>query len=193
MLNNLSKEPPIPFIGTVVKFEEQKEQVEGLGWGWRYKVAIFDNYSPQEAEIPDTQIEYAIALLGVSDGSGAADHRRSVRIAQGDTVVGFKYGGKRGVALIFGVFPRTKDTVFGDGRFDAKSGYYGKDQDKGLFGIDKETNENSGHNSPKTTKECSNKNKSKPATKKQELFDQLGIGFAENHIGQYKKPSRSTK
>ena len=30
-LNNLSKEPPIPFIGTVVEFNDQKEQVTGQG------------------------------------------------------------------------------------------------------------------------------------------------------------------
>ena len=72
MLNNLSKEPPIPFIGTVVKFENQKDQVEGVGWGWRYKIAIFDAYSPQESDIDDANIEYAIAMLGNSDGSGAS-------------------------------------------------------------------------------------------------------------------------
>ena len=190
MLNNLSKEPLIPFIGTVVKFENQKEQVEGVGWGWRYKIAIFDAYSPQDAEIADSNIEYAIAMLGNCDGSGAADHRRSVRISQGDTVVGFKYGGKRGISIIFGVFPRTKNTVFGDGRFDAKSGYYGNDQPKGLMGRTQEHNENSGHVTPETTKSCANHDKSKSATKKQELFDVQGLSFSENMLGQYKKPRR---
>ena len=190
MLNNLSKEPLIPFIGTVVKFENQKEQVEGVGWGWRYKIAIFDAYSPQDAEIADSNIEYAIAMLGNCDGSGAADHRRSVRISQGDTVVGFKYGGKRGISIIFGVFPRTKNTVFGDGRFDAKSGYYGNDQPKGLMGRTQEHNENSGHVTPETTNNCANHDKSKSATKKQELFDVQGLSFSENMLGQYKKPRR---
>ena len=70
MLNNLSQEPPIPFIGTVVKFDNQKEQVTGSGWGWRYKVALFDSYSSKESEIEDANIEYAIAMAGTSDGSG---------------------------------------------------------------------------------------------------------------------------
>ena len=42
MNNNLSKEPLIFFIGKVVGFDEQEDQVKGGGWGWRYKVAIFD-------------------------------------------------------------------------------------------------------------------------------------------------------
>ena len=103
MLNNLSQEPPIPFIGTVVKFDNQKEQVTGSGWGWRYKVALFDSYSSKESEIEDANIEYAIAMAGTSDGSGGSNFRKSLRISQGDTVVGFKYGGKRGVAIIFGI------------------------------------------------------------------------------------------
>ena len=109
-----------------------------------------------------------------------------MRISQGDTVVGFKYGGKRGISIIFGVFPRTKNTVFGDGRFDAKSGYYGNDQPKGLMGRTQEHNENSGHVTPETTKSCANHDKNKSATKKQELFDVQGLPFSENMLGQYK-------
>ena len=48
-------------------------------------------------------------------------------------------------------------TVFGSGRFDAKSGYFGNDQPKGLFGSKQEFSECAGHESPGTTPRCTNK------------------------------------
>lgn len=188
MLNNLSQEPPIPFIGTVVKFDNQKEQVTGSGWGWRYKVALFDSYSSRESEIEDANIEYAIAMAGTSDGSGGSNLRRSLRISQGDTVVGFKYGGKRGVAIIFGVLARTTNTRFGTGRFDAKSGYFGELQPKGLFGSNQEFNDRRGHDTPNSNPKCSNKDKSVPAKRDTDAFQEIGLNSKENTKGQFKKP-----
>ena len=37
MLNNYSKDSSPIFVATVVSFDDQKEQVTGLGWGWRCK------------------------------------------------------------------------------------------------------------------------------------------------------------
>ena len=187
MLNNLSKDPAVPFIATVVGFEDQKEQVTGLGWGWRCKIAMH-TFASSSAQISDKEFEYGIILAGNSDGTGAADRRRSSRIRQGDTVVGFKYGGKRGIALIFGAIPRTRDTVFGSGRFDAKSGYFGNDQPKGLFGSKQEFSECAGHESPGTTPRCTNKDKTVPAKKKEDLFSKFGLGGVENTLGQFAKP-----
>ena len=42
----------------------KKDQVKGGGWGWRYKVAIFDTYSSKESDIDDDDIEYALLQLG---------------------------------------------------------------------------------------------------------------------------------
>ena len=188
MLNNLSQEPPIPFIGTVVKFDNQKEQVTGSGWGWRYKVALFDSYSSRESEIEDANIEYAIAMAGTSDGSGGSNFRKSLRISQGDTVVGFKYGGKRGVAIIFGVLARTTNTKIGTGRFDTKSGYFGELQPKGLFGSNQEFNDRKGHDTPNSNPKCSNKDKSVPAKRDTDKFQEQGLNSKENVKGQFKKP-----
>ena len=188
MTNNLSKEPPIFFMGKVVGFDEQEDQVKGGGWGWRYKVAIFDTYSSKESDIDDADIEYAIAVASNSDGSGGADRRRSMRISQGDTVIGLKYGGKRGIAFITGIIPRTKNTVFGPGRFDTETGYYVSLQARGLFGSNQEFSECAGHESPGTTPRCANKDKTVPAKKKEEKLKELGLGDTENKIGQLKKP-----
>jgi hypothetical protein len=57
--NNLSKQPSNHYLGVVVNFKEQKEQVTGSGHGWRYKVAIMDSYS-STVDIKDSEIEYAL-------------------------------------------------------------------------------------------------------------------------------------
>jgi len=190
MTNNLSKEPPIFFIGKIISFDKQEDQVKGGGWGWRYKVAIFDNYSSKESDINDVDIEYAIAIASNSDGSGGADRRRSMRISPGDTVIGLKYGGKRGIAFITGIIPRTKNTVFGPNRYDTETGYYVSLQARGLFGSNQEFSECAGHESPGTTPRCTNKDKTVPANKKEDLFSKFGLGGAENKIGQFLKPPK---
>ena len=173
----------------MVSFDDQKEQVTGLGWGWRCKVAMHP-FTSSSVEIKDEELEYAVILATNSDGTGAADRRRSSRIRQGDTVVVAKIGGKRGVSCILGAFPRTKNTVFGSGRFDAKSGYFGNDQPKGLFGSKQEFSECAGHESPGTTSRCTNIDKTVPAKKKEDLFSKFGLGDTENKIGQFLKPPK---
>ncbi len=147
MLNNLTKESIIPFIGTIVKFEDQKDQVSGNGWGWRYKVAIHQYYN-QSSEITDANIEYAIAMLPPTSGSGGAGRGETVKISQGDVVYGHFIGGKRGIALILGLFGRTCETKYGEGRFDSKSGFYGNLQPKNLLNR-QEVNQQSGICFPK--------------------------------------------
>ena len=185
-LNNLSKDPPTPFIGTVVDFDFQEEQVTGVGWGWRYKVALQGFYS---TDADKSKIEYALVMMPSTAGSGAADRRRSARIAQGDTVIGFKYGGDEGISIIFGTIPRPRQVKFGEGLFDAKSGYYSNLQPKGLFGSNQEFSDCGGHESPGTTSRCTNKDKTVRAVMPEEDQNQLGIGpDVTNTKGQLKKP-----
>ena len=190
MLNNYSKDSSPIFVATVVSFDDQKEQVTGLGWGWRCKIAMHP-FTSSSVEIKDEELEYAVILATNSDGTGAADRRRSSRIRQGDTVVVAKIGGKRGVACILGAFPRTKNTVFDPGRFGAKSGYFGNDQPKGLFGSKQEFSECAGHESPETTPRCAHIDKTVPAVMPEENQNQLGIGSGvPNTIGQFLKPPK---
>ena len=149
---------------------------------------MFDSYSSRESEIEDANIEYAIAMAGTSDGSGGSNFRKSLRISQGDTVVGFKYGGKRGVAIIFGILARTTNTKVGTGRFDTKSGYFGELQPKGLFGSNQEFNDRKGHDTPNSNPKCSNKDKSVPAKRDTDKFQEQGLNSKENVKGQFKKP-----
>ena len=115
------KKPLQSWVGKVVSYESQKEQIDG-GWGWRYKVRILgDNSNDQTTS--DDELSYAMCLLPTTAGSGAAFKLRSVRVSQGDMVFGI-YGGN-GPRMILGVFPRTQFTESTSGNFGTLSGFYG--------------------------------------------------------------------
>ena len=111
------------FIGKVVGYDKQEEQIE-KGSGWYYKVRILGDHGIKD-EIPDEQLDYVQSLLPTTAGSGAAYKMRSVRISQGDTVFGIRGGGKGGKPFILAVFPRTRNTKITDGKFGTLSGFYG--------------------------------------------------------------------
>ena len=111
------------FIGKVVGYDKQEEQIE-KGSGWYYKVRILGDHGIKD-EIPDEQLDYVQSLLPTTAGSGAAFKLRSVRISQGDTVFGIRGGGKGGKPFILAVFPRTRNTKITDGKFGTLSGFFG--------------------------------------------------------------------
>ena len=112
------------WIGTVVGFDSQKEQIES-GWGWRYKVRIDGDHAAGSDLIKDDELSYATCLLPTTAGSGAAYKLRSVRISQGDTVFGVRGGGQGAPTMILGVLPRTKYTKNSSGNFGMLSGFFG--------------------------------------------------------------------
>ena len=112
------------WIGTVVGFDSQKEQIES-GWGWRYKVRIDGDHAAGSDLIKDDELSYATCLLPTTAGSGAAYKLRSVRISQGDTVFGVRGGGQGAPTMILGVLPRTKYTKNSSGNFGMLSGFWG--------------------------------------------------------------------
>ena len=115
------KIPLKSWVGKVVSYEAQKDQIEE-GWGWRYKVRILGDDSNSQ-NVADEELSYAICLLPTTAGSGAAYKLRSVRVSQGDMVYGI-YGGD-GPRIIIGVFPRTALTDTTPGNFGNLSGFYG--------------------------------------------------------------------
>ena len=106
------KTPLESWVGTVVSFGSQKDQVEG-GWGWRYKVRIMGDNTNTD-QISDEQLSYAYVLLPTTAGSGGAFKMRSVRISQGDFVYGVRGGGAGAPTMILVVFPRTATQGSGD-------------------------------------------------------------------------------
>ena len=117
------KTPLESWVGTVVSYDAQKEQIEG-GWGWRYKVRIMGDNTNTD-QITDQQLSYAYVLLPTTAGSGGAFKMRSVRISQGDFVYGVRGGGSGAPTMILGVFPRTSQQSSGSGNFANTSGFTG--------------------------------------------------------------------
>ena len=142
------KTPLESWVGTVVSYDKQKEQIEA-GWGWRYKVRIMGDNTNTD-QISDDQLSYAYVLLPTTAGSGGAYKMRSVRISQGDFVYGVRGGGAGAPTMILGVFPRTASQGSGDGNFKNLSGFYGSlgSPNKTLSG---EFNEQKGPNTPGVT------------------------------------------
>ena len=117
------KTPLESWVGTVVSYDKQKEQIEA-GWGWRYKVRIMGDNTNTD-QITDQQLSYAYVLLPTTAGSGGAFKMRSVRISQGDFVYGVRGGGSGAPTMILGVFPRTSQQSSGSGNFANTSGFTG--------------------------------------------------------------------
>ena len=157
------KKPPELWIGKVVGFDSQKDQIEN-GWGWRYKVRIMGDNSDVD-NVTDDQLSYAYSSLPTTAGSGGAYKLRSVRISQGDTVFGFRGGG--GPTMIIGVLPRTRSTTLSDAPFGTKSGFYGDLEDNGI--ISGEFNEQVGPATPGGVPLINKSNRENPKDKVSEL------------------------
>ena len=141
------KTPLESWVGTVVSYDKQKEQIEA-GWGWRYKVRIMGDNTNSD-QITDEQLSYAYVLLPTTAGSGGAFKMRSVRISQGDFVYGVRGGGSGAPTMILGVFPRTSQQSPGSGNFGNTSGFTGAlKKTKTLSG---EFNEQKGPATPNVT------------------------------------------
>ena len=96
------------WIGQVAPVAAWKDQADGAGWGNRCKVRIMGYHPYSELELPNEQLPWAQVLLGVSDGSGAANRARSPKLSQGDTVLGFFLDGDDAqLPCVIGLFGRT--------------------------------------------------------------------------------------
>ena len=168
------KTPLESWVGTVVSYDAQKDQIEG-GWGWRYKVRIMGD-NTQSDTITTSQLDYAYCLLPTTAGSGGAFKLRSVRISQGDFVYGVKGGG--GPLMILAVYPRTSKQVSGDGHFKNLSGFTGSLKNTGI--LDGEYNEQIGPATPGVTaldpKEWTKATANDPSEKIKEIIPEAKSG-----------------
>tara|TARA_B100002019_G_scaffold81671_1_gene70530 strand:+ start:965 stop:1780 length:816 start_codon:yes stop_codon:yes gene_type:complete len=111
-----------PWIGKVVSQKAQKAQINGMGWGHRFKVRIMGTYSEND-NVPDKDCHYAMVMLGVTDGSGAANRMKSVKITQNDIVFGFFFAPDQNFPVITGVMGRTPAKKNCGGKFGVGSGH----------------------------------------------------------------------
>ena len=111
-----------PWIGKVVSQKAQKAQLNGMGWGHRFKVRIMGTYSEND-NVEDKDCHTAMVMLGVTDGSGAANRMKSVKITQNDIVFGFFLSPDQNFPVITGVMGRTPAKKDCGGKFGVGSGF----------------------------------------------------------------------
>ena len=132
------------WIGQVAPQEAQGTQVKGGGWGNRFKVRILGYHPYSEEELPNDDLPWAQALLGCTDGSGAANRGKSIRISPGDSVFGFFLDGDNAQQpVIIGIFGRTSSVPSKDYQapFVPFTGYTSEITNDGKNIIKSESNE----------------------------------------------------
>ena len=115
------------WIGQVAPISAWKDQADGAGWGNRCKVRIMGYHPYSELELPNEELPWAQVLLGATDGSGGGNRSKTIKLSQGDTVLGFFLDGDDAqLPCVIGLFGRT-DAVSYPGAyakpFEAFSGF----------------------------------------------------------------------
>ena len=116
------------WIGIILPYKSQKNQQDGTqGFGIRRRVAIMGYHPSDVSQIPDDQIVFALVALPTVAGSGAAGRKMSVRLSQGDVVLGkFLDGSAKQNPIILHLLGRTRDTkIKPDERYGVKTGFVG--------------------------------------------------------------------
>lgn len=96
------------WIGQVAPETAQGQQINGAGWGNRYKVRIMGYHPYNTSELKNEDLPWAQVLLPTTSGSGGANQSESVQLSPGDSVIGFFLDGDSAqIPIIWGVFGRT--------------------------------------------------------------------------------------
>ena len=119
------------WIGQVASEEAQGDQLNQIGstWGCRIKVRIMGYHPQNTVELKDEDLPWAQILLSPQCGSGKANRARSIRVAPGDTVLGFFLDGDDAqLPVILGIFGNTSYSPSDEyaGPFKPFTGYTSK-------------------------------------------------------------------
>ncbi len=96
------------WIGQIPPIEDMNGQVDGQGWGNRFKVRIIGYHPYSEAELPNEDLPWAQCLIPTTAGSGAANAMTGVQLQPGDVVLGFFLDGDNAqIPVILATFGRT--------------------------------------------------------------------------------------
>jgi len=178
------------WIGRILSNDAQKTQIEGGGFGLRYKVAIMGYHTSDEGELKNEDITYALVRLGVTDGTGAGGRMRSPRLTQGDVVTGeFLDGAARQQPIITGALGRVGGERKGKGRFESKTGFWGGLKPGNLLERDEANETSSPPCVPKAIPKGSGSDKTDKRETDKESLKAAGIDpDGEPKVGEVKKP-----
>jgi len=114
------------WIGQIPPIGTMGSQVEGGGWGNRFKVRILGYHPYSEAELPSEDLPWAQVLIPTTSGSGAANCATGVQLQPGDIVLGFFLDGDNAqIPVILATFGRTDQVPSATWKspFEAFTGY----------------------------------------------------------------------
>jgi hypothetical protein len=96
------------WIGQIPPIESMGQQVEGGGWGNRFKVRIIGYHPYDINELPNEELPWAQCLVPTTAGTGAANCSTGVQLQPGDMVLGFFLDGDNAqIPVILAAFGRT--------------------------------------------------------------------------------------
>lgn len=117
------------WIGQIPQESAHGGQINGAGWGNRFKVRIMGYHPYDLTELPDEDLPWAQCLLPTTSGTGAGNNATSVKISPGDVVFGFFLDTDNAqTPVIMGCFGRTSQVLTSNtpGPFQPFTGYTGK-------------------------------------------------------------------
>ena len=119
------------WVGQIPPLSSMGKQVEGGGWGNRFKVRIIGYHPYSAAELPDEDLPWAQCLIPTTAGSGAANCATGVQLQPSDIVLGFFLDGDNAqIPVILATFGRSGSVPSTDylGPFVPFTGYSDKIQ-----------------------------------------------------------------
>ena len=97
------------WVGKIVNADKnptQRTLMSGGSWGFRYRVRLVSDYSNNDT-VSDDEVYTAQSLLPLTAGTGAAGRSESLKLSQGDMVLGIFLGPDRTAPFIISAFSRT--------------------------------------------------------------------------------------
>lgn len=122
------------WIGQIPPESSHGAQINGAGWGNRYKVRIMGYHPYSTVELPNDDLPWAQCLLPTTAGTGAANVATDVKLSPGDVVFGFFLDGDNAqIPVIMSAFGRTDQVPSNDfiGPFQPFTGFTSKIKSNG--------------------------------------------------------------
>ena len=136
------------WIGQIPPESAHGGQINGAGWGNRFKVRIMGYHPYDLTELPDEDLPWAQCLLPTTSGTGAGNNATSVKVSPGDVVFGFFLDTDNAqTPVIMGCFGRTSQVLTSNtpGPFQPFTGYTDKvKKPNGTLKPDQSSEQNAG-------------------------------------------------